>query len=146
MSTATKMSLNLTRTYPVPVDQVWDAWTDPEKVRQWYAPGTFEIPEIEMDVRVNGEYRLIMHNASSGVSQTLSGAYREVEPARKLVYTWQWENDRGESPATLVTVTFAESDGETEVRIVHDLFPDNAMREQHFQGWTACLEQLYSLV
>lgn len=146
MTTAATTSLNLTQEFPAPVDRVWQAWTTPESVRHWYAPGAFTIPEIEMDVRVGGEYRIVMHNTQTDASQTLTGVYKDVRPGEKLVYSWQWHSPQGSSPDTLVTVTFEGSGNRTRVSVVHDLFPDTEMRDRHIGGWTACLEQLQGLV
>lgn len=146
MATTAAFSLNLQRTFPASVERVWKAWTDPESVRQWYAPGAYSIPEIEMDVKQGGQYKIVMHNADTDSRQTLTGTYRDVQPERKLVYSWQWHTPNGASPDTLVTVTFDGSERETTVTVVHELFPDTDMRDKHINGWTACLDQLKPLV
>lgn len=145
MTTTATSSLNLKQVFPAPVERVWDAWTKPENVRQWYAPGAYTIPEIEMDVRRGGRYRILMHNPETDVRQTLIGTYKEVTPGKRLVYTWQWRTKEGTSPDTLVTVTFEDHGDQTAVTVVHDLFPDLDMRDKHIKGWTACLEKLRQL-
>jgi uncharacterized protein YndB with AHSA1/START domain len=144
--TSTDTVLELDRTFPADKARVFAAFTDPEQVRLWYPPGDYYIPDIELDVRPGGTYRLTMANDVTGVRMELRGEYREVVPETKLVYTWVWHRPDGVSPETLVTVTF-EADGDgTKVRIRHEFFPDSEMRDQHIGGWTACLEQLSGLV
>lgn len=73
------------------------------------------------------------------------GTYREVDPPKRLAYTWRWESDP-DSPDTLVTVEFRDRGGSTDVVLTHELFPNEEARRQHDQGWTACLEKLAQLV
>jgi uncharacterized protein YndB with AHSA1/START domain len=84
----------------------------------------------------------------SGAVRTVGGRYIEVEPPRRLVYTWAWESHGAEGNApTLVTVEFHEpSPGETRVVLTHSGFPDGHRRDQHREGWELCIANLSSRV
>ncbi len=138
--------MNLSRTFSASRERVFDAWTDPEKVRLWYPPPDFSIPEIELDARPGGVYRLTMTNAKAGIELQLEGKYREVIVPEKLVFTWVWQRPDGTSPETQVTATFIDLGSQTEVRVCHEFFPDKEMRDQHLGGWTACLGQLTGVI
>jgi uncharacterized protein YndB with AHSA1/START domain len=133
-------SLTIRRTFPVARERVFRAWTDPAALRQWSCPIGFTISTAEVDLRVGGRYRMAMHPPESGEPSVAYGTYREINPPERLVYTWQWEG--GEMGETLVTVEFRDLGGETEVVLVHEMFPAADVRDLHNQGWAACLEHL----
>ncbi len=145
-STATQeTTLRIIRTFAAPRDRVFQAWTDPEKLKLWWGPPGFTTPVAEVDLRVGGRYRFGMKKSPDGELFYLSGAYREVRPPEKLVYTWRWEN---EAPAseTLVTVEFRSLGGSTEVVLTHEMFANRHERDQHEMGWTGCLERLVAVL
>jgi len=132
-------SLTVRRTYPAARERVFRAWTDPAALRQWSCPVGFTVAEASVDLRVGGGYRIAMQ-PPEGEPNIAYGTYREVSPPERLVYTWQWEG--GEMGETLVTVEFRDLGGETEVVLVHELFPSAEVRDRHHEGWLSLLEHL----
>jgi uncharacterized protein YndB with AHSA1/START domain len=143
-------TLKLERAFEAPPEAVFDAWTDPEVLRRWWAAGPdWDTPVAEVDLRVGGRYRLSMRNPESGDVHTVVGEYKEVERPERLAYTWAWEGEPSEqsgSEDTLVTVEFAERDGGTALVLTHTGFATEQSREQHAHGWVACLDNLRSRV
>jgi len=133
-------SLTIRRTFPVRRERVFRAWTDPAELRAWSCPVGFTVSSAEVDLRVGGSYRVAMHPPDAGEPSVAYGVYREISPPERLVYTWQWEG--GELDETLVTVEFHDLGGETEVVLVHELFPATDVRDLHSEGWAGCLENL----
>jgi uncharacterized protein YndB with AHSA1/START domain len=88
-----------------------------------------------------------MHDPSGAV-RTVGGRYLEVDPPRRLVYTWAWESHGAETEAeTLVTVDFHEpSSGGTRVVLTHSGFADGGRRGLHREGWELCIANLRSRV
>lgn len=110
--------LVVTRTFNGPVRIVFEAWTKPELMKQWWAPKSIGVPlrSCEMDVRTGGSYRLEFgHDASE--TMAFLGRYLEVVPPSRLV----WTNEEGED-GPVTTVTFKEMDGQT-LLTVHELYP-----------------------
>lgn len=136
----TTYALRLARNLKAPRDKVFRAWTTPEELKRWSAPGDYTNPLVEVDLRVGGRFRIHMRAPNGAVHQA-TGVYREVDPPRKLVYTWLWEEDPSVRE-TLVTVEFHERGGSTEVVLTHDLFPSEEARAEHEKGWAGCLEKL----
>ena len=73
------------------------------------------------------------------------GCFFEVSAPEKLVYTWNWENAFLGMPETRVTVQFAESDGGTEVVLVHEELPELQICLRHWNGWLAALDRARQL-
>ena len=102
--------LNITRIYDAPVQAVWDAWTDPEQVAQWWGPRGFSLTTHSKDLRPGGSWNYTMHGPD-GVDYPNKTHYFEVEPLSKLVYDHGSHDDR--PPLFRVTVLFTEIDGKT---------------------------------
>jgi uncharacterized protein YndB with AHSA1/START domain len=123
--------LTVRRTLPAPVERVWRALTEPKALAAWFWPERFGTT-AEVDLRTGGRYRI------EGAPMAVSGEYVEVDPMTKLAFTWRWD---GEAHESLVTMTLTESDGGTDLLIVHERLPE-AEVDSHAQGWSDCLGRL----
>ncbi|HVX11634.1 MAG TPA: SRPBCC family protein [Pirellulales bacterium] len=106
--------LCLTRIYDAPVQAVWDAWTDPEQVAQWWGPRGFTLTTHGKDLRPGGHWTYTMHGPD-GVDYPNKTLYYEVEPCAKLVYDHGGHDDR--PPLFRVTVLFSEVKGGTKMEM-----------------------------
>lgn len=141
MSVDTMTALKITRTIRAPREAVWAAWTQPDQVKKWSCPVPDGVRRYESDLKVGGAFTLAME--VEGKAHTAFGTYREIDPPHRIAYTWDWkESPMGE---TLVTVEFAEKDGETVVTLTHEGFPDGEIKDSHVQGWTGCFVNLEAL-
>ena len=96
------------------------------------------VPELEL--RVGGRYRLEIHHKGGNVFR-VSGAYQEIKPPEKVVFTWKPDGDASPE-ASLVTVEFYDMGSSTEVAITHERLPNLEERDKHAHGWNGCLERL----
>jgi len=129
---------------------VFDAMTKPELLRRWWAPRSLGVVLIECtaDVRVGGRYRYVFGREGTP-PMTFSGAYREVEPGARLVYTQVFEPkaDLGEG---VITASF-EAYGDGTLFVSRELYPskvalDFAIGTGMEKGMRETLEQLDALV
>ena len=137
-----KPSLTLTRSYPVPPERVWRAWTDPEAIKRWWGPGGEDpVSLARLDVRVGGRFRIVFGGAD-GKAHEVQGVYREVVPNRKLVFTWIWPNSTPERES-LITIDFrAAGRRGTELVFTQERFFDATVRDGHLKGWTETFVKL----
>lgn len=146
MTTATpttETALIIRKKFNAPRSKVFEAWTQPEMLKQWFSPNeTFLVPIAAVDLKVGGTYRIGMRPPDRETLHVATGVYREIRPPEKLVFTWSWE---GEPMETLVTVEFRDLGDATEVMLKHEYFPDALTRDKHSEGWTGCLEQLRTM-
>ena len=139
-----KPSLTIVRSFKCAPEKVWRALTQPEALKQWMAPtDEFTIPVAESDVRVGGRYHIVMRSPD-GEEHDVSGAYREVVPNRKLVYTWAWKSTPERE--SLVTMELRAAGGSTELTLRHEQFFDEEARDKHQQGWNSCVGRLDRLL
>lgn len=139
MSAAT--TLNMQRTFAAPLQAVFDAWTSEEVLRRWFAAEPdWETPEAAVDLRVGGAVRVVMRNPHTGEDHGGGGRYTEIDPPRRLAFTWLWNR---ETRRTLIEIDFVEAaDGATTVHFTHsDLWDEAAVRD-HEGGWTRCFDNL----
>jgi uncharacterized protein YndB with AHSA1/START domain len=105
----------ITRLFDAPPEVVFEAWTDPEHLAQWWGPEGFTNPVCELDVRVGGSWRIVMR-APDGAMYPCRGVYLEIVAPERLVFTNIAVDDEG-TPVLdgLTTVTFEEEDGTTKL-------------------------------
>ena len=142
MPTAESTKLTLRRTYPVTRERLFEAWTTPDAIKQFYGPKEVVVSEALLDLRAGGTYRIGMKQPD-GETWFVKGIYREFDRPSKIVCTWTWEED---DPAlqheSLLTVAFFDRGEESELVLTHERFRDAEQRDGHESGWTTILSQL----
>lgn len=118
--------IRIIRTYDAPVQAVWDAWTDPAQVAQWWGPRGFTITTHSKELRVGGKWRYTMHGPD-GKDWPNVTLYHVVEPLRKLVYDHGGTDDT--PPLFKVTVLFEEVDGKTRMDMTMALADAESARQ-----------------
>ena len=148
MTTATSdRELVLTRLIDAPREKVFRCWTDPELLKQWFAPLPYTTPHAELDVRPGGS-NLIVMKSPEGQEMPNRGVYLEVVPGKRLVftnaYTSAWEPS--DKPFMTVILTFEDEGGKTRytARVKHWSVADRETHEKmgFHQGWGQCADQL----
>ena len=143
--------LMLTRLINAPREKVYRAWTDPELLKQWFAPLPYTTPVADLDVRPGGANFIVMRGPD-GKDIPNRGVYLEVVPNERLVFTdayvKAWEPS--EKPFITVILTFEDQDGKTRytARVRHWTVTDREAHEKmgFHQGWGICTDQLTALV
>jgi len=138
-TTTERPSLKVVRQYQTTPAKVWQAWTSAEALKQWMGPEGVVCLEAEADVRVGGRYRILM-KSPDGKQHDVRGVYREIQPNRKLVFSWMWQG--GPERESLVTIDLRAIDTGTELTLTHEQFTDESERDHHRQGWDGCLDSL----
>jgi uncharacterized protein YndB with AHSA1/START domain len=87
-------TLSTTRVMPVPVDQIWAAWHDLEKIARWWGPSSFSSTVKELDVRKGGRFDVVMRGPD-GTDYPTVYVFDRVEPCQRLVYTNQGSRSSG---------------------------------------------------
>ncbi len=142
--------LVLTRLIPVPRRALWRCWTEPDLLRQWFAPKPYTTPVAELDVRPGGASLIVMRSPE-GQDMPNPGVYLEVVPEERLVVTDAYTSAWVPSPKPFLTVilTFADEAGGTRytARARHWTPEDRDAHESmgFHQGWGQCADQLEQL-
>jgi uncharacterized protein YndB with AHSA1/START domain len=150
-SVANDRELVLTRVLNAPREKVYRAWTEPEVMKQWFAPKPWTTPLVQVDLRPGGA-NLIVMRGPDGNEFPNRGVYLDVVPNERLVftdaYTKAWEPS--EKPFMTVVLTFADAGpGKTlyTARVQHWTVADREAHEKmgFHQGWGQCATQLEAI-
>ena len=99
----------ITRIFDAPRTLVWRAWTESADAAEWWHPRGIEIKDgsVAVDVRPGGRYAYTMVNPADGAEDPTVGVYREVDPPKRLVFTWASPGDPDDT-APVITVDLRE--------------------------------------
>jgi uncharacterized protein YndB with AHSA1/START domain len=145
ITATTDTTLRLWHRFEATPERVFAAWTRPHALRLWWCPSGWHPTRIEVDLRPGGKYRLSMTRQSGVQSITVHGRFLEIEPARKLVYTWLWDGAFAEMPETTVTIDFRPVAGGTELSLRQEALA-MPFCVQHVGGWTAAFDRITGIV
>ena len=147
----TNRDLVLTRIIDAPREKLFRAWTEPELLKQWFAPAPYTTSGAQIDLRPGGS-NLIVMRSPDGQEMSNMGVYLEVVKNERLVftdaYTRAWQP--AEKPFMTVVLTFEDEDGKTRYTALvrHWTAVDRETHEQmgFHTGWGQCTDQLAALV
>src|ERR1700683_3580660 len=139
------------RTLKASPERVFDAFTDPEQLKQWWWPKGFTCPAADVDLRIGGTYKIAMEwpdsiPADAQFSHYLGGEYYEIDRPHRLVMSGRAVNDeKGELFATLIELTLEPRAGGTALTMKQSYFepmPPPAALAGAEQGWSEQLDKL----
>jgi uncharacterized protein YndB with AHSA1/START domain len=151
--------VTLQKIVDAPIDRVWQAWTDPNQLKQWWGPDNVSIPECEVDLKVGGRFYIVMEAGEAmgpykGTKWPMEAKFTVVEPNSKLVYTahaWTEGQDKEDTLVDQTTeIAFSEENGKTTVEVkatIHKTGPHAKAAAQGMEyGFTQQLEKMSKFV
>ncbi len=139
--------VEVTRTFDAPRTEVYNAWTDPDQIVQWWGPEHFEVPRdsVSVDVRPGGRFDLTMIDSASGQEYPVRQEIVEATPPELLVMVHQAVPEHGLLEAIETRVEFHEENGGTRVRVTGG--PYSAEMGPNAQmGWEQQLDKMVRLL
>jgi uncharacterized protein YndB with AHSA1/START domain len=137
--------LELRCVLPAPRERVFALLTDPAELPGWWGPHGFAVPSVEVDLRPGGRYRFVMQ-PPDGDAFHLSGEFLEVDPPRRLTYTFAWEEPAPDDRETVVVLSLEGVAGGTELRLSQGELATEERLELHRAGWSESFEKLREVV
>jgi uncharacterized protein YndB with AHSA1/START domain len=135
--------LLVTYTFDALVQVVWNAWTAPELIARWFAPG-IEMDVRELDVRPGGHFRFADTAEPDGGEYT--GTYLTVDPLKELSFSVvdysRTEHAMGEKAG--FKIVFEEQDGKTVLSLTS--VPPAPFHQETFDAWTGCFQRLANVI
>ena len=138
------LTLELTRVLPAAPSVVFHAVSDGAELAKWFGPNGFSIPNLDFEPRV-GEPDRIEMQPPDGERFYLAGEFREVDPPRRLAYTFVWEPPDPDDVETQVSLSFRDLGESTEVSFTQGPFKTEERRALHRDGWTDSFDKLEAL-
>jgi uncharacterized protein YndB with AHSA1/START domain len=145
----------VTRVFDAPVEEVWKAWSDPERVMLWWGPTGFTAPVARMDFR-EGATSLVCMRSPEGHDLYNTWTYRKIVPLRRIEFVQRFSDENGNAidPATMGmppgiprevphVVTFeAAEDGKTELTVTEYGYTSGQVVEVSRAGMQQCLDKM----
>ncbi|MCY1545126.1 Activator of Hsp90 ATPase -like protein [compost metagenome] len=139
-------------------ERVFNAWTQPDQLMQWFAPTGCTISFKKLDIHPGGQFHSCVSNPQFGDCWCI-GEYKEVLPNHKLVFSMINTDENGHpiNPAdlgmdpdwpgeTLVTINFSEVGNKTRLTLHQTVSADLAKKTGAYGGWTMMFEKLNALL
>ncbi|AUH34602.1 SRPBCC family protein [Paracoccus tegillarcae] len=145
------LDLTISRHINAAPEKLWRAWTEPELLKQWFAPKPVEVTKAEMDPRPGGICNIVMR-LPDGTEMDSPGCVLVAEPGRKLVFTDSLGPDfRPADGGFMTAIILLEPEGDGCLYSARVLHKSPADRQKHEEmgfadGWGTCLDQLADLV
>jgi uncharacterized protein YndB with AHSA1/START domain len=137
--------MHLVHELPAPRPLIFRMQTEPPELARWWGPNGFTAPNVALDLRVGGPYRIEMQ-PPEGARFFLAGEFLRIDPPAHLSYTFRWEDPNPDDQETNVTLSLADLGDSTELTVDQGPFLTEARLALHTQGWTESLERLYEVV
>ncbi|AZZ35457.1 hypothetical protein CIK05_01125 [Bdellovibrio sp. qaytius] len=151
--------VELNRKFDVPVERVFNAWTNEGLIKQWWGPETYSCPEAKIDLRVGGQINLAMKGPDGKVMYS-GGGIEELVPNEKLVMGDQFTDKNGKPISAAeygmpgdwpegggrITIEFVSlGANQSQINITHQGIP-KTMHDDCVQGWTSSIDKLQRFV
>ena len=144
--------------FDAPIGVVFEAWTDPEILKRWYAPDGCSITYKSIEVKEGGRFHYYIHDPIHGGSWIM-GTYLEILKPEKLVFSMRFTNENGDMTDALTavmsaqwpdeiltTVTF-ESLGNQTIATIHETVSEEKARKTGaYRGWIMMFDKLNQLL
>ena len=141
------LDLVLEREIDVPVERVWEAWTTPDSIKEWFCPKPWSVSSCEIDLRPGGKFNTVMRSPE-GQEFPNSGCYLEVVPNQRLVFTDTLLPGFRPAPKPFFTAALLLAPTATGTRYTAIAIHGNEeTRKQHeemgfHEGWGTVVDQL----
>lgn len=141
--------LQAEKTFPVSVDELYDGWVNPEKLKQWWKPAGNQLREVEIDLTQGGQFRYVFETKDGQEDLKITGDYKEVEPKKRLVYSWNWELPHTQAVSNnefQLTIEFSNDQDNSKIKVTQENFKDQESIHPHQEGWNKALNDLHNFL
>lgn len=138
------LKLSAEKDFTVPVEKLYQAWTTPEDLKQWWKPSENHLTTVELDIREGGKFKYEFAGKDEQPTVVITGEYKEVKPNEKLVYSWNWSipTDTVKPSDHELTIEFTGTGDGSKISVTQKNFQDDESITPHQEGWEKALTDL----
>ena len=154
-----KERMVITRVFDAPRALVWEAWTNPKYVMQWWGPKGFTAPVCKIDFRVGGKFLCCMRSPD-GQEGWNGGEYHEIVPHEKIVYSLYFADAQGNKvepeqygteheaidDARDVVIFEDFGNGQTKLTMIGNETMEDAKNSGQLEGWNETFEKVAAVI
>ncbi len=145
----TTQNLHAEKSFTANVNDLYDAWINADKLKQWWQPAGNKLANVENDVREGGAIKYEFEGKDKQRTIVITGQYKEVKPAQRLVYSWDWQMLGSENLSDNhfeLTVEFSGEEKESKIQITQTAQDENESVQPRQKGWEDELESLHQFL
>ena len=133
-------NLNVSKQFNCSKDALYNAWTQPEQLKQWWKPMGKQLTQVVNNIKEGGEVKYVFEDNSL----TIDGKYEKVQGQDLLEYTWNWhlKAERIEDAKYKLSVRFEGESNNATISVTQTGFEKEESVQPHKQGWEEGLQQL----
>lgn len=139
-------TLSISKEFPVSPERLYQAWTNPEDLKQWWHPMGNKLVSVENDLRQGGNVRYTFNTGSSSEDIEITGTYDQVQPNKALDYSWIWQLPHqpiGNGDYKL-HIRFEPAGEGSRIDVQQENFGSEEAVQPHREGWERSLDDLKS--
>lgn len=141
----TMQSLHAEKKFTASREDLYDAWINADKLKQWWQPAGNTLVTVENDVRVDGTIKYEFEGKDSEKTIVITGQYKEVKPAQRLVYSWDWQilgSEHLNNNHFELTIEFLSDGNGSKIVVTQANEDENESIQPREKGWEDELESL----
>ena len=139
-----KSNLEITEDFDCGKEKLYNAWTDPKQLKQWWKPMDRQLTNVTNEIKEGGKVSYVFDDNSLAIE----GQYEKVVDHELLEYTWNWHisTEEVEDAHYKLKVHFGGDDQSATLSIIQEGFNTQDSIHPHEQGWRNALQQLKAFV
>lgn len=137
-------TVSLSKDFPVSAERLFQAWTSPEELKQWWHPMGNQLTSVTNDLNPGGTVAYRFRNGDNPDEIEISGKYETVKPNEELVYSWIWHLPHqpiGNGDYKL-RIRFVPQGQGSRLEVAQENFGSEEAVQPHRDGWEQNLERL----
>lgn len=138
-------SLSTEKEFTLPVERLYQAWTTPDDLKQWWKPSENKLTTVELDIKEGGKFKYEFEAKEGQTAVIITGEYKEVKPNEKLVYSWNWDvpSDNIKKSDHQLTIQFQPSGEGSKISVTQENYENDESITPHQEGWEKALNDLH---
>ena len=145
MDGASKNKVYISRTFQHSVEKVFEAFINPEWIKNWWGPVNVLTVNVEVDIKVGGKYKFGMQKQNGEIFH-ITGEYKDIVPNQLLVFSSTYENLPSPPPESVVIIKFKGLETGTEVSLIQEFEVAPLDFENRTKSWEVMLGRIDDLL
>ena len=145
MDGVSKNKVYISRTFQHPVEKVFEAFINPEWIKNWWGPANVLTVNVDVDLKIGGKYIFGMQKQNGELFQ-ITGEYKEIVSNELLVFSSAYENLPSPPPESIVIIKFKSLDTGTEVSLIQEFEVAPPDFENRTKSWEVMLGRIDDLL
>lgn len=137
-------NISISKSFQAPVSRLYQAWTNPEDLKNWWHPMGNELTDVTNELKEGGKVAYHFKADGSDENIEVSGTYEKVQPEQELRYSWIWQlpHQPVGNGDYVLNIRFEDKGEESELHVTQENFGSEEAIQPHKEGWEKALNDL----